>query len=87
MMYCYLVDYSIEYKKEKGVSKGVLEKITQNEYKEVLLNNKYMIRSMYSIQSKYHLIGTYEIKKFSLYHFDDEIYMQNNRYKEIAIGY
>ena len=87
MMYWYLVDYTIEHKKAKGVSKGVLEKITHNEYKEVLLNNKCMIRSMYSIQSKYYLIGTYEIKKNSLYHFDGEMYMQNNRYKGIAIGY
>ena len=86
-MYRYLVDYTTEHIKSKGVIKRVVEKITHSEYKDVLLNNKCVIDSMYRSQSKYHKIGTYEIKKISLYHFDDKIYIQNNGYEELAIGY
>ena len=52
--------------------------ISHNEYKDVLLNNKYIRQSMNRIQSKDHSIGTYEINKISLSCFDDKIYIQNN---------
>ena len=38
--YPLLLDDSSEYKKAKGVSKNVAEKITHSEYKDVLLNKK-----------------------------------------------
>ena len=38
-------------------------------------------------QSKYHRIGTYEIKKIWLSYFDDKIYIQNNGYDGLALGY
>ena len=40
-MYFFLVDDSSEHKKPKGVNKIVLVTISHNEYKTVLLNNKY----------------------------------------------
>ena len=42
---------------------------------------------MNRIQSKDHTIGTYEINKISLYYFDDKIYIQNNGYDGLALGY
>ena len=42
---------------------------------------------MSRIQSKYHRIGTYEINKISLFCFDDKIYIQNNGYDRLGLGY
>ena len=42
---------------------------------------------MNRIQSKDHKIGTYEIDKISLSCFDDKIYIQNNGYDGLAVGY
>ena len=39
------------------------------------------------IQSKDHKIGTYENNKISLTCFDDNIYIQNNGYDGLALGY
>ena len=58
-----------------------------NEYKDVLLNNKCLRHSMNRIQSKDRRIGTYEINKTSLPSFDDKIYIQNNQYDGLALGY
>ena len=42
---------------------------------------------MNRIQSKDHRIGTYEANKISLSCFDDKIYMQNNGYDGLSLGY
>ena len=42
---------------------------------------------MNKIQNKNHRVGTYEIKKISLSWFDDKIYIQNNGYDGLALGY
>ena len=42
---------------------------------------------MNRIQSKDHRIGNYEIKKFFLSCFDDKIYIQNNGYDGLGLGY
>ena len=42
---------------------------------------------MNRIQSKDHEIGIYEINKILLFCFDDKIYIQNNEYVGLAIGY
>ena len=42
---------------------------------------------MNRIQSKYHRLETYEIKKISLSCFDDKVYIQNNGYDGLAFGY
>ena len=41
---------------------------------------------MRGIQNKDHRIGTYEIKKISLFCFDDKIYIQNNGHGGLALG-
>ena len=42
---------------------------------------------MNRIQSKDHIIRTYESKKNSLSCFDEKIYTQNNVYEGLARGY
>ena len=42
---------------------------------------------MKRIQSKVHRIGTSEINKISLPCFDDKIYIQNNGYDGLPLGY
>ena len=57
-MYSFLVDDSSEHKKEKGVNKEVFATISHSEYKDVLLNKKFLmniinrIKTMYRIESK-----------------------------------
>ena len=84
--YTFLVDNN-EHKKAKGVNKNVVATINHNEYKDVLLNNKCIRHSMNRIESKDYRIGTYEINKISLSCFDDKIYIQNNGYDGLALGY
>ena len=42
---------------------------------------------MNRIESKDHKIGIYEINKISLSCFDGKIYIQNNEYDGLALGY
>ena len=86
-MYLHLADDNSEHKKAKGVNKNVLATISHNEYKDVLLNKKCLRHSMNRIQSKDHRIETYEINKISLFCFDDKIYIQNNGWDGLALGY
>ena len=58
-----------------------------NKYKDILLNNKCLRHSMNRRQSKYHKIGTYEINKISLLWLDDKIYILNNGYDRLTLGY
>ena len=69
------------------MNKNVVATISYNEHKDVLLNKKCIRYSMNRIQSKDHRIGTYEINKISLPFFDDKIYIQNNGYDGLALGY
>ena len=85
-MYSFLVDNN-NHKKVKGVNKNVVQTIPHNEYKDILLNKKCLRHSMKRIQSKVHKIRTYEINKISLFCFDDKIYIQNNGYDGLALGY
>ena len=82
-----MVNYNTEHKKAKGVNRIVAATISYNEYKNVLLNKKCLKHSMNRIQSKDHKMGTYEINKISLSCFDDKIYIQNNKFDGLALGY
>ena len=74
-------------KKAKCVNKNVAATISRNEYKDVLLKNKCLRHPMNRIQRKHHRIGTYEINKISLSCFDGKIYILNNGYDGLALGY
>ena len=86
-MYSYLVDDNNEHKKAKGINKNVVATISHNEYKNVLLNKKFLRHSINRIQSKDHRIGTYEINKISFSCFDHKIYIQNNGCDGLALDY
>ena len=62
-MYSTLADDNSDHKKAKGVNRNVAATISHNEYKDVLLNNKYLRYSLKRIQSKDHRVITYEINK------------------------
>ena len=80
-MYSSLVDESSEHKKAKGVNKNIVATMDHREYKDVLLNNKCL---RHSFQSKNHKIVTHKI---SLSCFNDELYILNNGYDGLALGY
>ena len=82
-----MVDDNNEHNKAKGVNKNVIETISYNEYKDVLLNKKCLRHSMNRIQSKDHKIVTYEISKIYLSYFGDKIYIQNNGCDGLPLGY
>ena len=58
-----------------------------NEYKDVLLQNKFLRHSMIRIQSKDHRRGPFEINKISLSQFDDKLYIESNGYGGLCLGY
>ena len=74
-------------KKAKGINKNFAAKISHNEYKDVLLNEKCLRYSINRIQGKSHKIRTYKNNKVSLPCFDDKIYFLNNGYDGLALGY
>ena len=86
-IYSYFVSDNTKHKKAKGVNKNVAATISHNEYKDVLLNKICLTNSMNRIQSKDHRIGTYEINKILLSSFDEKIFIQNNGYDGLALGY
>ena len=86
-MYSPLVDDNSKHKKTKNVNKNVVLTKNHNEYKDILLTKKCLTHSVNRIQSKYHRMGTNKINKISLSWFDDKIYIQNNEYDGLALGY
>ena len=62
-IYLFLVNDNSEHKKAKSVNKNVFAAISNNGYKNVLLNKKFLRDSMNRIQSKDHRTGAYKIKK------------------------
>ena len=86
-MYLSLLDDSSEHKKANGVYKSVVEALNQDEYKDVLLNKKSLRHSTNRIQSKDHRIGTYKINEIFLSFLDNKIYIKNNGYHGLALGY
>ena len=86
-MYSLLVDVSDEHKNAKGMNENVIRKITHSKYKNFLLNKKFVRHLINRIQSKDHRIETYQINKTSLSCFDDKIYILNNGYDGLSLGY
>ena len=72
-MYFCLQDDSGKHKKAKGVNKYVVARISQNGYKDVLLNNKCLRNLINRIENKNYKIGNFEISKISLSCFDDKM--------------
>ena len=64
---------STEFKEAKGVNKYVVAKISDNTYKDVLLNKRCLTHSMNRTQSQNQRIGTNEINTISLSCSDGKI--------------
>ena len=71
----------------KKLKKNFVATISRVEYKDGLLNKKYLGHLMNRIQSNEHRIGTYEISKIYLSCFDGKICIQSNGYDGLALGY
>ena len=71
----YLVNDNSHHKRAKGVNRNVVATISHNEYKDVLLNKKYLRHSMNRVQSKDYKTRTYEINKICFSCFDDKIFI------------
>ena len=82
-MYSLLIHDISEHKKTKSFI--VIATTCHHKYKNVLLNNKCLRHSMNRIESKDHMIGTYEINKIQLSCCEDKIYIQNNGYDGSAL--
>ena len=86
--YSFLVGDNSEHKKVKDANKNFYAAISHNEYKDFLLNNKCIRRSINRIQRKDHRIEIYEMNKSHwLSCFDEKIYIKNNGYDRLALGY
>ena len=77
-MHSNFLDDNSEHEKAKGLNRNIVATISHNKYKDVVLNKRFLRRSMSRIQSKDHKIGTYEINKISLSCLDDKMYIQRN---------
>ena len=86
-IHSYFVDDNSEHKKAKSINKNIVVTISQNEYRDVLLNKKCLRHSINRIQSNGHRIGADEINKISLSCFDDKTYIQKNGCDGLAIDY
>ena len=69
------------------MNRNVAIKISCNECKDVLVNNKFLRHSMNKIQSRDHRIETYEIYKIALFCIDNKTYIQNNGYDGLTLGF
>ena len=69
------------------MNRNVVATIYHNDYKDFFLNKKCLRNSVNRVQSKDHKTGTDEINKIYFSCFDDKIYIQNNGYDGLALGY
>ena len=69
------------------MNRSIVATISHNKHRDVFLNKKCLRHSMNRIQSKDHKIGSYEINKISLSCLDNKIYIQNNGYNGLVLGY
>ena len=87
-IYSYIKDNEKGRKTAKGIKKNIIKKAIKNEnYKDVLLNNKQLYHKMKIIRSENHEKGSYEINKVSLSCFNDKRYILNNGVNSYAYGH
>ena len=86
-IYSFLVEEYSEHKKANVVNRIINERIrnvvatvSDNEFKDVLLNNKCFRQSINRIQRKDHRLGIYGFNKISMSCCYDKMYAQNDGY-------
>ena len=87
-MYSYVKDGSKGCKTAKGIKKNVIKNDIKNEdYKNVLFNNKQIHHKMKTIRSEKHQLGSFELNKISLSCFDDKRFIHQNGITSYAYGH
>ena len=79
-MYCIVSDDDTEFNTAKGVN--IL--IDFNKYKNILFDEKIIKHNMKRIPSKKNKIGTHDVNKLSLPHFDGKRYILNDGITRLA---
>ena len=82
-MYLLIAENDLEVNKAKGVN----SKLRHNEYVDVLFGKKVVRHKMKRIQSRLHIVGTYDINKISLSCFDDKRYVLDDGINTLAYGH
>ena len=82
-MYLLIAENDLEVNKAKGVNL----KLRHNEYVDVLFGKKVVRHKMKRIQSRLHIVGTYDINKISLSCFDDKRYVLDDGINTLAYGH
>ena len=86
-MYSYAKENGKGWMTAKGVKNYVIRnKLTHENFKDVIDNSKRMRHNMNTIRSKKHTIGTYEIRKITLSCFDDKRYLLEDGVTSYAYG-
>jgi hypothetical protein len=86
-MYSYVKENGKGGMTAKGVKKYVItNKLTHENFKDVISNSKRLRHNMNTIRSKKHTIGTYEIRKITLSCFDDKRYLLEDGVTSYAYG-
>ena len=87
-MYSYVKNNEKGRKTAKGIKKNVIKNNIKNEdYKNMLMNNKQMHHKIKIIRSERHQLGSYEINKVSLSCFNDKRYIHDNGISSYAYGH
>ena len=86
-MYLCLVDDSRGHRKAKGVYKNVAATISHNRHKDLLLNKKCQILNRNQSKNQNRNLWTTHQQETSFSWFNDKVYIQNNGYDGIALGY
>jgi hypothetical protein len=86
-MYCIKVDEE-DKKRAKGIKRKVVEKtLTIDDYRDALLNQNNIYRTMNIIRSVNHNIFSQEINKLALSSYDDKRYVLDDKINTLAYGH
>ena len=78
--YAYLMDDNSENKKAKGTKKSVVKRRLMFEnYKDLLFNNKTILKSQLTFKSDHHNVNTEEVNKIALNCNDDKTLQTSDR--------
>ena len=87
-LYAFKTEDDKDTKKLKGITKAVVQqKITFDDYKQSLFNNKIQYKKMHTIQSMGHELYTVEINKKALDSYDDKRHILENNIDTLALGH
>lgn len=77
--YCLLTENDVEIRRQKGISRSVVEKdLTNSDYRTCLYNKTNVFISQYVFKSEKHVLRTQLIHKLALCPFDDKRYLIPN---------